>query len=53
MTDSVRELQDKYTVISNQIEYQLQRFESKSTYSDKQLIVKELISLQAKLEDHV
>jgi len=42
MADKFRNLQDKFLILSNQIEYKLQLFELKSNIEDKNIINDEL-----------
>ena len=53
MANNIKEFQDKFTIVSNQIDYQLQQFDIKPTIYEKKRILIELQNLNKKLEDNV
>jgi hypothetical protein len=53
MADELRKIQEKFTAISNQLEYQIQKFELKQELEQKKLIIIELKTLFKKFEDIV
>lgn len=53
MSDKIRELQDKFLIVSNQIVYQLQMFEAASKIDEKRQKLEEVRKLFKKLEENV
>lgn len=53
MIDTMREKQKEFTILSNQIDYQLQQFEIKLTIEEKRNIFYDLKNLFSKLEENV
>ena len=49
----MKTLNDKFTKIANQIEYQIQQYEQATKLTSRKIILEELKVLQINLEDNV